>query len=76
MGSLQNSFGISTGSRRDHVEVTLGSCWGNFDIMLRSFGDRFAVASGGAFWGHLEGLGGFSLPSASWEASWAALGRF
>ena len=58
---------------------TLGSLW------QRSWGGFWGVLGGswallggtwGAFWGHLEGLGGFSFPSASWEASWTALGRF
>ena len=31
---------------------------------------------GWSFWANFGGLGGLWLPSASWEAFWAALGRF
>ena len=52
--------------------------WGGLGRVLGVLGESWALLGGtwGAFWGHLEGLGGFSFPSASWEASWTALGRF
>ena len=51
---------------------------GSLGRVLEGLGGVVGTLGGnlGAFWGHLEVLGGFSLPSASLEASWTALGRF
>ena len=58
---------------------TLGGFWErSWGGLGEGLGGSWALLGGtwGDFWGHLASLGGLSLPIASWEASWAALGRF